>query len=71
MHMLKAFFSELKHLLNDHRNRMTVESIAAELKIRRNGSLSCDDMFNYLLSEKELLKAIVSNEKYAFKKRVE
>lgn len=64
---VEGVFSELKHLLNDHRNRMTVESIAAELKIRRNGSLSCDE----LLSRKGLLKAIVSNEKFTFKKRVE
>ncbi|CAM4811331.1 unnamed protein product [Rotaria magnacalcarata] len=65
----ECVFSDMKHLLNDSRNRMSVESIAAELQIRRNGSISCIDMHKYLLSQKELLEAISSNNKYTFKKQ--
>ncbi|CAF4195921.1 unnamed protein product [Rotaria magnacalcarata] len=60
---VECVFSDMKHLLNDSRNRMSVESIAAELQIRRNGSISCIDMHKYLLSQKELLEAISSNNK--------
>ncbi|CAF4257829.1 unnamed protein product [Rotaria magnacalcarata] len=66
---VECVFSDMKHLLNDSRNRMSVESIAAELQIRRNGSISCIDMHKYLLSQKELLEAISSNNKYTFKKQ--
>ncbi|CAF3949635.1 unnamed protein product [Rotaria magnacalcarata] len=66
---VECVFSDMKHLLNDSRNRMSVESIAAELRIRRNGSISCIDMHKYLLSQKELLEAISSNNKYTFKKQ--
>ncbi|CAF3864658.1 unnamed protein product [Rotaria sp. Silwood1] len=40
---VEAIFSEMKKLLNDFRNRMSLDSIAAELQIRRNGSMSCTD----------------------------
>lgn len=66
---VECVFSDMKHLLNDSRNRMSVESIAAELQIRRNCSISCIDMHKYLLSQKELLGAISSNNKYTFKKQ--
>ncbi|CAF1162181.1 unnamed protein product [Rotaria magnacalcarata] len=66
---VECVFSDMKHLLNDSCNRMSVESIAAELRIRRNGSISCIDMHKYLLSQKELLEAISSNNKYTFKKQ--
>ncbi|CAF0880118.1 unnamed protein product, partial [Rotaria sordida] len=58
---VEGIFSEMKHLLNDFHNRMTSDSVAAELQIRRNGFLSCTDMHKYLLSQKELLEAISSN----------
>ncbi|CAM4751259.1 unnamed protein product [Rotaria magnacalcarata] len=66
---VECVFSDMKHLLNDSRNRISFESIAAELQIRRNGSISCIDMHKYLLSQKELLEAISSNNKYTFKKQ--
>ncbi|CAF1517367.1 unnamed protein product [Rotaria sordida] len=66
---VEGIFSEMKHLLNDFHNRITSDSVAAELQIRRNGFLSCTDMLKYLLSQKELLKAISSNHKYTFKKQ--
>ncbi|CAM4985979.1 unnamed protein product [Rotaria socialis] len=66
---VESIFSDMKHLLSDSRNRMSVDLVSAELQIRRNSSLSCTDMHQYLLSDKELLGAISSNNKYAFKKQ--
>jgi len=64
---VEGIFSEMKHLLNDFRNRMPVDSIAVELQIHRNSSLSCTDVHKKFLSQKELLEAISSNNKYTFK----
>ncbi len=66
---VESVFSEMKHLFSDCRNRMSVDSITAELQIRRNTSLSCTDMHKHLLSQKELLAAISSNNKYTFKRQ--
>ncbi len=59
----------MKHLYDDKRNRMSTESIAAELKIRLNSSLSCTEVYDFLLSKPALLKLIHSNEKYCTKKQ--
>jgi hypothetical protein len=66
---VESVFSEMKHLFSDCRNRMSVDSITAELQIRRNTSLSCTDIHKHLLSQKELLAAISSNNKYTFKRQ--
>ncbi len=59
----------MKHLFSDSRNRMSVDSITAELQIRRNTSLSCTDMHKHLLSRKDLMATISSNSKYTSKKQ--
>ncbi len=59
----------MKGLYNDKQNRMSTQLIAAELKIRLNSSLSCTDIYDFLLSKPELLKHIRSNEKYCAKKQ--
>ncbi len=59
----------MKHLYNDERNCMSTAVIAGELKIRLNLSLSCTEVYNFLLSKPELLKLIYSNEKYCAKKQ--
>jgi hypothetical protein len=68
MHM-SSVFSTRKHLYNDKRNRMSTELIAAELKIRLNSSLSCTEIYGFLLSKLELLELIHSNEKCCTKKQ--
>jgi len=59
----------MKHLYDDQRNRMSTELIAAELKIRLNTSLSCTEIYDFLLSKPELLKLIHSNKRSCKKKR--
>ena len=66
---VESAFSQLKYLCNDKRNCTKTELISAELKIRLNSSLSCIEMYKHLLSNQDLLKAIKSDEKYAFKRK--
>ena len=66
---VESVFSQMKNLVNDKRNCMTTELVSAELKIRLNATLPCADMYKYILSNQDLLKAIRSDEKYTFKKR--
>ena len=66
---VESVFSTLKHLYDDKRNCMSTELVAAELKIRLNSSLSCTEVYDFLLSKPELLKLIHSNEKYCTKKQ--
>jgi hypothetical protein len=49
---------------------MTTELVAAELKIRLNAVIPCADMYKYILSNQDLLKAIRSDKKYTFRKKV-
>jgi hypothetical protein len=66
----QSVFSQRKHLVNDKRNCRTTELIAAELNIRLNAVLPCADMYKYILSNQDLLKAIRSVEKYTFRKKL-
>ncbi len=47
---------------------MTTELVSTELKIRLNSTLSCTELYKYLLGNKDLLRAIKSDEKYTFEK---
>jgi hypothetical protein len=58
----------MKHLINDTRSSMTTELVSTELKIRLNSTLSCTELYKYLLGNKDLLRAIKSDEKYTFEK---
>ena len=66
---VESVFSQMKHLFNDRRSSMTIQLVSAELKIRLNATLSYTEMYNYILSNQELLKAIRSDEKYIFKRK--
>ncbi|CAF4047485.1 unnamed protein product [Rotaria sordida] len=66
---VESAFSHMKHLLNDRRSCMTTELISAELKIRLNSTLSCTELYKYILSSEDLLRAIKSDEKYTFKRK--
>ena len=66
---VESVFSQMKHLFNEARNRMTTELVSAELKIRLNSTLSCTEMYKHILCNQDLLKAIKSDEKYTFKRK--
>ncbi len=56
----------MKHLINDKGSSMTTELVSAELKIRLTSTLSCTELYEYLLGNEDLLRAIKSDEKYRF-----
>jgi hypothetical protein len=45
---------------------MSTEVIAAELKTRLNSSLSCTEIYDFLLLKLELLKLMYCNEKMLY-----
>ena len=61
---VETIFSQMKHVWSDYRNRMEIELVSAELKIRMNGNYSCPKFYHHILSEKTLLKEIRKNAKY-------
>ncbi len=48
---------------------MSSEAIAAELKIRLNCNMKCDDFFKFVQSEPDLIKYARRSEKYSFKRK--
>jgi hypothetical protein len=65
---VESAFYQMKFLLNDRRNCMTIELISGELNIRLNSTLSCTEIYKHIIDSQDLSKAIKSNEKYTFKK---
>ena len=61
---VETIFSHMKHVWSDYRNRMEIDLVSAELKIRMNGNYSCPKFYHHILSEKTLLKEIRKNAKY-------
>ena len=61
---VESIFSNVKHCWNDYRNRMKVELISYELKIRMNSSYSCNKFYKHILTETQLLKQTRQNAKY-------
>ncbi len=52
-----SVFSQMKHLFNDRRNSMTTELVSAELKIRLNATLSCTEMYKYILYKPRFIES--------------
>ncbi|CAF1510945.1 unnamed protein product, partial [Rotaria magnacalcarata] len=65
---VESIFSHMNHLWSDYRNRMDIELVAAELKIRKNADIPCTHFYKFILSQDDLLKKIASNEKFDKKK---
>ena len=66
---VESIFSKMKHSWTHYRNKMYLELVAAELKIRTNCEYTCSYFHNYLLSQADLLRKIRTNEKYERKKQ--
>jgi hypothetical protein len=48
---------------------IAAELISVELRIRLNYTLSCTELYKYMLANQDLLKAIKSDSKYTFKRK--
>ncbi|CAF1427499.1 unnamed protein product [Rotaria magnacalcarata] len=67
----EGVFSHMKHSWTPSRNLMSTETIAAELKIRLNSKMKCEDFYSFAQSQPELIKCAHSKQKYShIKKRV-
>ncbi|CAF4382747.1 unnamed protein product [Rotaria magnacalcarata] len=53
---VESIFSHMNHLWSDYRNRMDIELVAAELKIRKNADTPCTHFYKFILSQEDLLK---------------
>ncbi|CAF4125937.1 unnamed protein product [Rotaria sordida] len=67
---VESIFSQMNHLWTNYRNRMDIQLVAAELQIRKNSNISCNDFYKYIISQQDLLKAITTNDKYETKKLI-
>jgi len=65
----EGVFNHMKHLWTPSRNLMSVEAVAAELQIRLNCQMKCNDFFSFIQNEPELIKCARSQQKYNFKKK--
>jgi hypothetical protein len=53
---VETIFSYMNHCWSDYRNRIDIELIEAELKIRTNSNTPCRYFYNFILTQEELLK---------------
>lgn len=68
---VEGVFSHMRHAWTPSRNSMSTETIAAELKIRLNSKMKCEDFYSFAQSQPELIKCAKSKQKYSHvKKRV-
>ena len=67
----EGVFSHMKHAWTPSRNLLSTDTIAAELKIRLNSKMKCEDFYSFAQSQPELIKCAKSQQKYSHvKKRV-
>ncbi|CAF5037294.1 unnamed protein product, partial [Rotaria sp. Silwood1] len=58
-------FSHMKHAWTCSRNAMSIETIAAELQIRLNCKVKCNEFFTFVQNQPELIKCARRLEKYS------
>lgn len=61
---VERVFSLCKKHWSDDRNKLHVETVKSLLQVKMNYSLSCNEMYTKLLNNDNLLKKILSNNKY-------
>jgi len=66
----EGVFNHMKQAWTSSQNRMNVETIAAELQIRLNCKMKCNDFFSFVQTEPDLIKCAGGTEKYGYKKKV-
>ncbi|CAF2210525.1 unnamed protein product [Rotaria magnacalcarata] len=68
---VEGVFSHMKSAWTVSRNFMANETIAAELKIRLNSTMTCEDFFSFPQAQPPLRKCAKSQQKYSFEKSVQ
>ena len=60
-------FSIMNALWTNSRNRLNFNLVKAELMMKINFHMSCNEFYEFISKDKDLLKAAKSQEKYRFK----
>ena len=61
-------FSIMNALWTNSRNRLNYNLVKAELMMKMNFHMSCNEFYEFISKDKDLLKAAKSQEKYNHKK---
>lgn len=64
--LVERIFSLCGAQWTDPRNSLKVETVKCLVQIKMNYDLNCSEVYNLLISSPQLLKQIMSNEKYGF-----
>jgi hypothetical protein len=64
---VERIFSQMHRIWTEDRNSLSIDLIKAEICIKNNFDLKCSEFKNYIKSNKKLLKAAQSQQKYDFK----
>uniref|UniRef100_A0A8D8YCU9 HAT C-terminal dimerisation domain-containing protein n=1 Tax=Cacopsylla melanoneura TaxID=428564 RepID=A0A8D8YCU9_9HEMI len=64
---VERIFSQMSLKWTDIRNRSSVDLIRSELLIMFNFEFNCQEFYNYVKTNKEILRTVESTSKYSFK----
>lgn len=62
-------FSQANATWTDRRNKLSIDHVKAEIQIKVNFEMTCEEFYRFVLKEKKLLKAAKSSTKYVFYKK--
>ena len=62
--MCRASVSIMGNIWREVRNRLLLETVQAELQIKINYNLNCEEFYHSIKQNNKLLAACISNKKY-------
>lgn len=68
---VERMFSAVTKIWTIEKSRLEVSTLKAILSVKYNLNFSCLEFYNYIKKKPELLRAISSQDKYVFKKKLE
>ncbi len=66
---MERIFSIIKKIWKDERNRSLVDSVKAQLSIKLNFNMNCNEFYAFIKNNKELLSLVKSDKKYKHKNK--
>lgn len=64
---VERIFSLVNKVWTDEKTRLSFDTLNEIIKVKYNITLSCDEFFNVLKADQNLLRKIISTDKYNFK----
>lgn len=62
-------FSQMGATWTDKRNKLSIEHVKAEIQIKANFQMTCEEFYKFVSKEKNILKAAKSSSKYVLSKK--